>query len=144
MFSLAAIRSDTLAIPAFLSTLSALLLLVRFLSARGIMGELLKVEDSEEELEPAVVQAPRGFVAKLRHHTERYGGVTIFIYRILRLLAVLDLVGLAVTTLVLDKGVHTAHNTKFLNWSLVGAYVCISMVVDCWKSSPRCSSIHLF
>ena len=135
MLSLAALRSDTLAIPALLSASSALLLLVHFLSTRKIVKKLFEVED-EEELEPAVGQAPRGFVAKLRHHAERYGGVTIFIYRTLRLLAVLDLVGLAIATLVLDKGVHTAHSANFLNWSLVGTYVCISTFACC--GNPYC------
>ena len=137
VFSLAAVRSDTLAIPALLSASSALLLLIHFLSTRKIVKKLLKVEDDEEELEPAVAQVPRGFVAKLRHHTERYGGVTIFIYRILRLLAVLDLVGLAVTTLVLVEGVHTARSAQLLNWSLVGTYVCVSQNLQI-TGNPHC------
>jgi len=131
VFSLTTLRSDTLAIPALLSASSALLLFIRFISTRKVVKKLLKVED-EEELEPTVEEVPRGPVAKLRHHVKRYGGVVIFICRVLRLLAVLNLVGLAVTTLVLgSKDVHTTHHhARFLNWSLLGAYVRVSSFGD--------------
>ena len=67
----------------------------------------------------------------------RHGGTTIFIYHVLRLLAVLGLVGLATATLVLSKGVaHTSHHARFWNWSLLGAYVRVPTYADCQKSSP--------
>jgi len=126
VFRLNSLKSDTLAIPALLSASSALFLLIRFISTRKFVKKLFKVED-EEELDPAAEGVPRGCVAKLRHHTNRYGGVTIFVYRILRLLAVLGLVSLAVTTIILGSrdAVHTTHHrNQFSNWCLLGAYVC--------------------
>lgn len=120
------LKSDTLAIPALLSALSALLLLIRFISTRKFIKKLFKAED-EEEFEPSLEPVPQGCTAKLRHHAKRYGGVTIFVYRILRLLAVLDLVGLAVATIILGSrdSVHTTHHhNRFLNWSVLAAYVC--------------------
>ena len=124
-FSLTTLKSDTLAIPALLSASSALLLLVLFVSTRKFVKNLFKVED-QEEFEPVVEQVPQGCAAKLRCHAEHYGGVTIFVYRILRLLAVLDLVGLATATIVLGNKdeVHTIHHcTRSLNWSVLGSYV---------------------
>ena len=125
VFSLTTLKSDTLAIPALLSALSALLLLIRFISTRKFVKKLFKAED-EEEFEPVVEEVPQGCTAKLRYHAKHYGGATIFVYRILRLLAVLDLVGLAVATIVLgnEDDVHTIHHyTRFLNWGVLGAYV---------------------
>ena len=126
MFSLNSLKSNTLAIPALLSASSALFLLIRFISTRKFVKRLFKVED-EEEFDPAVEGVSQGYVATLRRHANRYGGVTIFVYRILRLLAVLGLVSLAVTTIVSGSkdAVHTSHHrNKFLNWSVLGAYVC--------------------
>ena len=137
------LKSDTLAIPVLLSASSALLLLVHFISTRKIVKKLFKTEDGEE-LEPTVEEVPRGFVAKLRHHAKRYGGATIFIYRVLRLLAALGLVGFAVTTLVLSEGPpRTADRAQFLNWSLLGAYVRVPSLPIAEKSSPPHSSTHL-
>ena len=122
MFSLTSLEPDSLAIPALLSVSSALLLLIQFIATRKFVKKIFRVED-KEEFEPAVDQVPQGCIAKLRHHVKRHGGVTIFVYRVLRLLAVLGLVGLAVATLVLNS-VHTTYNhARFLNWSLLGAYV---------------------
>ena len=146
VFSRITLRSDTLAVPALLSASSALLLLIQFASTRKFVKNLFKVQD-EEEFEPAVEQVPRGFVAKLRHHAECYGGVTIFVYRVLRFLAVLGLVGLAVATVVLgskDDVDANHHCIRFLNWSVLGAYVRFISSADCRKSSPSYSSIHLF
>ena len=130
MFSLSALKSDTLAIPALLSASSVLLLFIHFISTRKIVKKLFKVEDGKE-FEPAVGQLSQGFVANLRHHANRYGGVTIFIYRVLRLLASLGLVSLAVTTLVLDP-VDSFHHSRFLNWGLLGTYVSILSFADCF------------
>ena len=142
MFSLTTLKSDTLAIPALLSISSAILLLVRFISTSKFVKNLFKVED-EEEFEPVVEEASEGCIAKLHHHAKHYGGVAIFVYRILRLLAVLGLVGLAIATIVLgDKdNVHTAH--RFLNWSVLGVYVRFSLFLNCQKSSPSRSSMRL-
>ena len=126
MFSLDSLKSDTLAIPALLSASSALFLLIRFISTRKFVKKLFKVED-EEEFDPAVEGISQGHIATLHRHANRYGGVTIFVYRILRLLAVLGLASLAVTAIVLGSkdAVHTAHHrNQFLNWSVLGAYVC--------------------
>ena len=129
VFSLTILKSDTLAIPALLSASSVLLLAIHFVSTRKIVKKLFKVED--EESEPTVEEGPRGFVAKLRHHANQYGGLTIFTYRILRLLATLGLVGLAITTLVLSYGaVYTSHHARFLNWSVLGTYVRILSFAD--------------
>ena len=144
VFSPTTLKSDTLAIPALLSASSALLLVVHF-STRKIVKRVFGVED-EAEQGPAVEENPlRGYVAKLRHHAKHYGGVTIFTYRVLRLLAVLNLVGLTVTALVLSSkdAEHTIHHhTRFLNWSLLGAYVRIPLLADCRKFSPSFSSMH--
>ena len=127
MFSLDSLKSDTLAIPALLSASSALFLLIRFISTRKFVKKPSKVED-EEEFDPVVEGVSQGYIVKLRRHANRYGGVTIFVYRILRLLAVLGLASLAVTTIVLGSkdAVHTTHRrNQFLNWSVLGAYVCV-------------------
>lgn len=143
MFSLDALKSDSLAVPALLSASSALLLLVHFISTRKIVKKLFKVEDGEE-LEPEAEEVPRGFAVKLRHHTKQYGGVTIFVYRVLRLLATLGLVGLAVATLVLNEGLaRSTDRAKILNWSLLGAYVRVPSFADCRKSSLSYRSMRL-
>jgi len=126
VFSLNSLKSDTLAIPALLSASSALFLLIRFISTRKFVKRLFKAED-EEEFDPAVEGVSQGYIATLRRHANRYGGVTIFVYRILRLSAILGLVSLAATTIVLGSKdvVHTTHHrNQFLNWSVLGAYVC--------------------
>ena len=123
-------KPGSIAVPALLSILSGHILLIHFISTRKFVKKLFKVED-KEEFEP-VEQVPRGFIAKLHHHADRYGGTTIFIYRVLRLLAVLSLVGLATASLVLGGGlVHISHRPIRLSWSLLGAYVRISSLVDC-------------
>ena len=126
MFSLNSLK-DTLAIPALLSASSELFLLVRFISTRKFVKKPSKVE-GEEEFDPVVEGVSHGYIVKLRRHANRYGGVTIFVYRVLRLLAVLGLASLAVTTIVLGSkdAVHTTHRrNQFLNWSVLGAYVCV-------------------
>ena len=124
MFSLTTLTSDTRAIPAILSASSALLLLIRSISTREFVKKLFALRD-EEDFEPPVEQVPHGFVAKLRHHAKHYGGVKIFVCRVLRLLAVLDLVGFAVVTIALGNkdAARTTHDAQFSNWSLLGAYV---------------------
>lgn len=123
VFSLTTLTSDTRAIPAFLSASSALLLLIRSISTREFVKKLFALRD--EDFEPPVEQVPHGFVAKLRHHAKRYGGATIFVCRVLRLLAVLDLVGFTVVTIALGNkdATRTTHHAQVLNWSLLGAYV---------------------
>jgi hypothetical protein len=118
--SLIVLKSDTLAIPALLSASSTLLFLLSLIPTRK------KLEDEEEHGSPAQ-DAPQGFLANLRHHAIRYGGLTIFIWRIFRLLAVLDLVGLAVATLILTKDVVSdcTHCAQLLSWSMLGCYVSV-------------------
>jgi hypothetical protein len=118
VFSPPVLKSDTLAIPAILSASSAFSLLVYFLLTRKI------IEDGQEHEQPPE-EASRGFSIKLCRQVNRFGGPSIFIWRILRLLAVLDLVGLAVATLVLaeDVAYDSTHHAWFLNWSVLGAYV---------------------
>ena len=126
LFSLTPLRSDTLAIPALLSATSAFFLLVRYISTCKLARKLFKAE-GEEEFEPTAEEIPRGWVTKLRHHAVRCGGITIFVYRILRLLAVLGLVGLTTLTIVLGNkdAANTTHDrTQVLNWSVLAAYVC--------------------
>lgn len=126
LFSLTPLKSDTLAIPALLSATSALFLLVRYISTCKLARKLFKAEDGDE-FEPTAEEIPRGLVTKLRHHAVRYGGVTIFVYRILRLLAVLGLVSLTTLTIVLENkdAANTTHErTQVLNWSVLAAYVC--------------------
>ena len=110
-------------------------MLIHFISTRKAVRKLFKVKD-KEEFEPAVEQVPRGFAAKLRCHADRYGGTTIFTYRVLRLLAVLGLVGLAAVTLGLGEDfAYTSHRVRNLNWSLLGAYVRIPSFADCQRPS---------
>jgi len=126
LFSLNSLKPDSLVIPVLLSASSELFLLIQFISTREFFNKPSKVED-EEEFDPAVEGVSQGYIAKLRRHANRYGGVTIFVYRILRLLAVLGLVSLAVTTIVSgskDAAHTTHHRNQFLNWSVLGAYVC--------------------
>ena len=120
VFSSIALKSDTLAIPALLSASSALLLLLNFIPTRK------SVEDEEERESPAQ-DDPRGFLTKLRRHATLYGGLAIFIWRILRLLAVLDLVGLAIITPISTKDIigDCTYCAQFLNWSMLGCYVSI-------------------
>jgi hypothetical protein len=120
-FSLTALKSDTLIIPALLSVSSAFLLLVHFTSTR---------KDTQDEGGcglPADLGVTRRLVIKLRNHTHILGGLTIFVWRILRLLAIFNLVGLVVATLTLENdGVHdSAHRVRLLDWTTLGAYVCI-------------------
>lgn len=118
--SLITLKFDTLAIPALISASSALLLFLHFISTRK------KVED--EEHQSPTDNVSQAFVTKLRQHADRYGGLTIFIWRVLRLLAVLDLVGLAVAALILTKEVVSdyTHSARILSWSVLGSYVGIS------------------
>ena len=135
MFSPTVLKSDTLAIPAILSASSAFLLLVHFIFTRK------KVQDDEQPVE----EASRRFVIRLSRHVNRFGGLTIFIWRILRLLAVLDLVGLAIATLVLTKDVAYDSNphARFLNRSVLGAYVRVLSFADRWRLLPFHSYMHL-
>ena len=135
MFSPTVLKSDTLAIPAILSASSAFLLLVHFIFTRK------KVQDDEQPVE----EASRRFVIRLSRHVNRFGGLTIFIWRILRLLAVLDLVGLAIATLVLTKDVayDSTPHARFLNWSVLGAYVRVLSFADRWRLLPFHSYMHL-
>ncbi|KAF9017850.1 hypothetical protein BDZ89DRAFT_1094212 [Hymenopellis radicata] len=46
---------------------------------------------------------PSGFLADFKRHVAENGGTTIFVYRVLRLVGNLVLLGLAITTLILDE-----------------------------------------
>ena len=124
--SLTSFGSDTLVIPALLSASSAFLILVHLISTH-------KRAEYEEEHEPSGEETVRGFVIRLRNHAACFGGLTIFVWRILRLLAIISLVGLAVATLVSTKSVAygSAYGTRFLNWTILGTYVRALFFVDC-------------
>lgn len=124
MFSSIVLKSDTLAIPALLSASSALLLLVNFILTRK------RKKDEADHHSPAE-NVSTGFIVKLRHHANHYGGLTIFTWRILRLLAVLHLVVLAVATLIFTKDFVSdyTHRARVLNWSVLGSYVSIPWAV---------------
>ena len=91
------------------------------------MKRILKAEDEQED-EPPAEQVSGGFTTKLRHHANGFGSISIFLWRILRLLAVLGLVGLAVVTLISAQDVTLSiPAARFLNWSVLGTYVRIRL-----------------
>lgn len=114
------LTSYTLTIPALLSASSAFLLLLNLASTRN------NSQDEQEHQPSAYPEGSRKFFNKFRrYHANRFNGCAILIWRILRLLAVSILLGLEVATLILTEDFvpNSPRHPRFLNWTVLGAYV---------------------
>lgn len=115
LICLSSIWKDSLILPPVFATISLLILTIQFISTRKPVkkawARFTKNPIEEEESEPNVATRPIGYVAEFRYHAKSFGGLGIFVYRVLRLLSVLALVCLSVATFVLDEAPSTGANT---------------------------------
>ncbi|KAJ4000261.1 hypothetical protein F5050DRAFT_1804229 [Lentinula boryana] len=103
-----AVFTNLLILPLYFSAASTLTLLIHLISnskaARKLFGR--PVTSSEE---PAPELQPDNLIQELKLHVESLGGPAIYAYILSRLIGTLALLGLSITTLILDE-VHRAGN----------------------------------
>ncbi|KAJ3985397.1 hypothetical protein F5890DRAFT_1510435 [Lentinula detonsa] len=103
-----AVYTNLLILPLYFSAASTLTLLIHLISnskaARKLLGR--PVPSSEE---PAAELQPDSLIQELKLHVESLGGPSIYAYILARLIGTLALLGLSITTLILDE-VHRAEN----------------------------------
>ncbi|KAJ3801154.1 hypothetical protein GGU11DRAFT_770568 [Lentinula aff. detonsa] len=103
-----AVYTNLLILPLYFSAASTLTLLFHLISnskaARKLFGR--PVTSSEE---PVAELQPDSLIQELKLHVESLGGSAIYAYILARLIGTLALLGLSITTLILDE-VHRAGN----------------------------------
>lgn len=111
----AAIYTDNLIVPAYVAATSAALLVLHILliwtPVRRFISQLQKNKNiSDNNREPQPTTQAFGILAEVREHVAFHGGPTIFFYMVFRFLGSLALLGLSVTSLVLDEHDRTHDN----------------------------------
>ncbi|KAI0068087.1 hypothetical protein BV25DRAFT_1834393 [Artomyces pyxidatus] len=95
--------------PAYVAAASALILTVRVLFSFGPLKKLREhFWSSEEEVEwPIDSDTTRtGLISAVRAHVNKFGGSTIYLFKLTRLLSVLTLLGLSIATFLQDEEGH--------------------------------------
>ncbi|KAL0950661.1 hypothetical protein HGRIS_007447 [Hohenbuehelia grisea] len=109
---MATLWMDSLLIPAYAAALSFAGLLAHsaYLTYRAPNSDEIDEEDeegdhrdSQENAENGSAGEATGIIAEIRAHAHFHGGITIFAYKIARLLGCLALLGLTATYLILDE-----------------------------------------
>ncbi|ETW87620.1 ABC transporter [Heterobasidion irregulare TC 32-1] len=91
-----------LAIPAYIVVASIALLLLQTILSYRPLKKLLR--SSENELVEATrTNTQAGIFSETKEHVQRLGGWTIFSFRLVRLLSIMTLLGLSVTSFVFDE-----------------------------------------
>ncbi|SJL07707.1 uncharacterized protein ARMOST_11057 [Armillaria ostoyae] len=100
--------TDSFIIPLYVAISSAVVFLLQIVFSSRRVRRLFRrstdapiAADEEPQLDEAVFQ-PAGYFQDLKEHILQSGGAKIFTYRVLRLVGCLVLLGLSITTLVLD------------------------------------------
>jgi hypothetical protein len=97
---------DTLILPAIVAAASVVFLVIHLFwaSAWGRKLRAFVFRTSEQEItEPGPVIQPVGLVARVKEHVAQHGGITIFTFKLVRLVACLALLGLSITSLALTE-----------------------------------------
>ncbi|KAK7064563.1 ATP-binding cassette transporter [Favolaschia claudopus] len=111
---------DTFIVPAAVSAVSVVLLLVHLFWA-SVWGRKLRVflfKTSESENTEPIAIPPVGLVAELKEHVSRHGGAVIFAYKLVRLVACLALLGLSIASLAITETQksESGHAGVFGKW----------------------------
>ncbi|TDL28857.1 P-loop containing nucleoside triphosphate hydrolase protein [Rickenella mellea] len=114
---------DTLLIPAYVAALSAIFLTLHLVFTSGPVKKIIArifprsnaVDPEDNSSLPNATPPPlhAGVVYEVKERIKLMGGSTIFLYKILRLLGCLALVGLTIATLVVDEG-KPENKTSFM------------------------------
>ncbi|KAI0746563.1 P-loop containing nucleoside triphosphate hydrolase protein [Daedaleopsis nitida] len=115
---------DSLLIPAYIADASALLLLVQYVSRR-VSKRKSSGDGSAEEAEESRDAA--GSRPYFRQRLDDVGGMTIFLFRLVQLLAVLGLLGISVAQLLLNT-LETAYKHLFDAANVVQIVQCVLYV----------------
>jgi hypothetical protein len=97
---------DTLILPAIVAAASAVLLVIHLLwaSAWGRKLRAFVFRTSDQAItEPGTFTQPVGLVTEVKEHVAQHGGVTIFAFKLVRLVACLTLLGLSIASLALTE-----------------------------------------
>ncbi|KZT29509.1 P-loop containing nucleoside triphosphate hydrolase protein [Neolentinus lepideus HHB14362 ss-1] len=108
------IWKDSLAFPSYFAVASLAVLVIHLIVASGVFQKLYRrvrpakvaeAEDEEEveELDAQSVLPPSGLRQEFKEHVGSHGGLTIYVLKVVRLLASLGLLGLSVATLILEE-----------------------------------------
>ncbi|KAI0052512.1 hypothetical protein FA95DRAFT_1675194 [Auriscalpium vulgare] len=105
-------------IPAYVAAASALIWVIGLLFSFGPLKKLVaRFSTPAEELDESDANATRtGFVSEVKAHIQKLGGNTIFVFKFLRLLSVLALLGLQVASFVQDEERRTGVSTLSKHW----------------------------
>ncbi|KAK0480768.1 hypothetical protein IW261DRAFT_1474488 [Armillaria novae-zelandiae] len=100
--------TDSFIIPLYVASVSAVVFLLQIVFSSRRVRRLFQrstvapTADEEPQPDPEPVVQPAGYFQDLKEHVSQSGGARIFTYRVLRLVGCLALLGLSITTLVLD------------------------------------------
>ncbi|KAJ6501692.1 hypothetical protein C8R47DRAFT_1193380 [Mycena vitilis] len=96
---------DTLIVPAVVASASAVLLLLHLFLA-SVWGRKLRAfvfRTSEPEVVDPAPPLPSGLFAEVKEHIAQHGGTAIFVFKLVRLVACLALLGLSIASLALTE-----------------------------------------
>jgi hypothetical protein len=110
--------TDTLIVPAVVAAASTVLLLLHlFLVSvwgRKLRAFLFKTSESEV-VDPVPTIQPVGLVAEVKEHVAQHGGVVIFTFKLVRLVACLTLLGLSIASLAITEA-RKSEASVFGKW----------------------------
>lgn len=97
--------SDTLIFPAYAAAASAFILILHIILLSKPLKKLYNrlSPSSEPSVEQTTAIPPTGVVPEFKEHISQHGGPTIFAFKVARFLGCLALLGLSVTSLVIDE-----------------------------------------
>ncbi|KAL0579441.1 hypothetical protein V5O48_002547 [Marasmius crinis-equi] len=119
--------NDSLIVPAYVAIASALAILVHLLLASFVS----RPERREEELSRL---RPGGIVSEVKEHVRSHGGTKIYAFKVARMICSLGLLGLAVTTLVLQEleldelNIVKKHKYRFKKREWLEAAMCMTFL----------------
>ncbi|TFK46964.1 multidrug resistance-associated ABC transporter [Heliocybe sulcata] len=110
------IWKDTLAFPSYLAVASLAVLVIHLIVASGVFQKLYRrvrpakateaeeeEEADEQEQETQPVVPPSGLGQEFKEHVRSHGGLTIYLFKVARLVLTLALLGFSVVTLILEE-----------------------------------------
>ncbi|KAF8213492.1 hypothetical protein K438DRAFT_1956873 [Mycena galopus ATCC 62051] len=111
------IWEDTLVVPAVVAAASAVLLLVHLFLA-SVWGRKLRGASEAEAVDPPSAIRPVGLVAEVKEHVSHHGGGVIFVFKLVRLVACLALLGFSIASLAITE----AHKSETGQASIFGKW----------------------
>ncbi|KAI0045217.1 P-loop containing nucleoside triphosphate hydrolase protein [Auriscalpium vulgare] len=123
-------------IPAYVAAASALTWVIGLLISHGPLAARLSTPNEE----PAESEARPGFVSEVKEHIEKLGGNTIFVFKFLRLLSVVALLGLQVASFERAKDGYTKREWNDLILTITYLYASFLAVLSVAAAYKRATT----